>query len=102
MSKSARSHLHDKLARVSASHGGALSGSKDPDGPDVEGYRAKETTQHHPLYSQRETDRYIQKDSPLYGYASYQDVNKCYFMTNLLTDPVISYHRRPCRLLLIH
>lgn len=41
--------LHDKLARVRSSHGGALSSCKDPHGPDVERCRAKETAQHHSL-----------------------------------------------------
>ena len=50
-------YLHNKLSGVGPGHGGALSSSEDPDGPDIEGYGAKETSQHHPLETHRGTLR---------------------------------------------
>lgn len=49
MTSSRFSHLHHKLSRVSACHGGALTGCQNPDSPDVESCRSKETPQHHSL-----------------------------------------------------
>lgn len=42
-------YLHNKLSRVSASHGGTLSSCQDAYCPDVESCRAKETAQDHSL-----------------------------------------------------
>lgn len=52
------SYLHNKLARVSSCHSGALPCCQDANGPDVESSRAKEAAQHHPLegYKPKETD----------------------------------------------
>lgn len=45
--------LHDKLAGVCSSHGGALTSCKDPHGPYVESSWAKETAEHHSLLQTR-------------------------------------------------
>lgn len=42
-------HLHDKLARIGSSHGGALTGSQDPHCPDVESCRPEVTSKHNTL-----------------------------------------------------
>lgn len=42
-------HLHDKLARIGSSHGGALPGSQDPHCPDVESCRPEVTSKHNTL-----------------------------------------------------
>lgn len=49
--------LHDKLAGVCSSHGGALTSCKDPHGPYVESSWAKETAEHHSLLQTRKHRR---------------------------------------------
>lgn len=52
-------YLHDKLARVSSCHGGALSCSQDPNSPDVECSWSKVTSQYNTLGETREKDVFV-------------------------------------------
>ncbi|TNN73362.1 hypothetical protein EYF80_016525 [Liparis tanakae] len=52
-------NLHDKLAGVRSSHGGALTSCKDPHGPDVERCRAEETAEHHSLKTDAPTEKSV-------------------------------------------